>query len=150
MVSTAGYEAAQKIGAINTRMLTRLTELQVDIAKFGVKTSLAQTKLLSSPDNFSDMFSPESNLANQFFEEFVKMSEQTTDVLLESGDELFTVFEGMLTTGIATPVSKTVAPATAKTATKPEKKASPKRVVKSRTVAKKSTTKKAPVKKKRK
>ncbi len=145
MVSTASYEAAQKISSINIRALTRLTELQVDAAKFGVTTGLAQAKLFSSLDNFSDMFSLESNLANQFFEEFVKMSEQTTSVLLESGDELFTVFEGTLTAGMATPVSKTVAPA--KATAKP---ASPRSVVKSRTVAKKSTAKKAPVKKKRK
>lgn len=51
IAARAGYEAAQKLSVINTRVLCKLSDLQMDIADIGVEAGIAQVQLLSNIEN---------------------------------------------------------------------------------------------------
>jgi len=94
--NTVAYEAVQKIGAINTQALRKFTTLQLDFATFGVESTIAPTKLFSNPDNYKDLFAIESELSKLCCDRLFNMSKQTTEILLDAGDELFKAVDGFM------------------------------------------------------
>lgn len=89
----ASYENLQQLGAINTRALQKLTELQFSLATMSIESSVEQAKLLSSTTSYKDLFAAESELANQYSSKFMDLGKQTADVLNESGEEIVAWFE---------------------------------------------------------
>lgn len=87
------YENLQQLGAINTKALQKLTELQFSLATLSVESSVEQAKLLSGTTNYKDLISAESELANQYGSKFMDLGKQTADVLSESGEEIVSWFE---------------------------------------------------------
>lgn len=129
------YEAAQKVGAINTRALSKFTTMQLDYATFGMESTLAQTKLFSNPDNYKDLFSIESEFTKLCCDRLVNLSKQTTEILLDSGDELFKVVDGLISDSQSRPVDEVKAIQVAK----PIKKSAANKTSKSQSTAKKKT-----------
>jgi len=129
------FETLQKISEINTRTLTKLAELQFDLATLGFETTAEQAKLLSDAGNYEDLYSVESSLATAYGNKFIEISRETTDLFLDSSDELAGVIEEIFDTAKDEIVIKTKAAApvtakktTVKVASKPATK--PKKVVK--------------------
>lgn len=89
----ASYENLQQLGAINTKALQKLTELQFSLATMGIESGVEQAKLLSSTSSYKDLISAESELANQYSSKMMDLGKQTADVLNESGEEFFALLE---------------------------------------------------------
>lgn len=87
------YENLQQLGAINTKALQKLTELQFSLATVGIESGVEQAKLLSSTTNYKDLIAAESELANQYSSKMMDLGKQTADVLNESGEEIVAWFE---------------------------------------------------------
>jgi phasin family protein len=144
--NTVAYETVEKIGAINTQVLSKLTALQMDIATFGIESTLAQTKLLSSPDNYKDFFSIKSDFTKLCCDRLMNISKQSTEILIDSGDELFAAVDGLISVGQSRPVSKVKASQVIKTV----KKSATNKTSKSHSTVRKTTAKKKTVIKKNK
>lgn len=87
------YENLQQLGAINTKAVQKLTELQFSLATMGIESGVEQAKLLSSTTNYKDLISAESELANTYSSKMMDLSKQTAEVLNESGEEIAAWFE---------------------------------------------------------
>lgn len=89
----SSYENLQQLGAINSKAMQKLTELQFSLATVGIESSVEQAKLLSSTTNYKDLMAAESELANQYGSKVMDISKQTAEVLNESGEEIAAWFE---------------------------------------------------------
>lgn len=87
------YENLQQLGAINTKALQKMTELQFSLATIGIEGSVEQAKLLSSTTNYKDLIAAESELANQYGSKVMDISKQAADLMNESGEEIASWFE---------------------------------------------------------
>jgi len=87
------YENLQQLGAINSKAVQKLTELQFSLATIGIEGGVEQAKLLSSTTNYKDLITGESELANQYGTKVMDISKQTAEVLNESGEEIAAWFE---------------------------------------------------------
>lgn len=87
------YDSLQQLGAINSKALQKLTELQFNFATLGIESSVEQAKLLSSTTNYKDLLSAESHLANDYGNKMLDLAKQTTAVLNESSEEVVAWFE---------------------------------------------------------
>lgn len=89
----SSYENLQQLGAINSKAMQKLTELQFSLATVGIESSVEQAKLLGSTTNYKDLIAAESELANQYGSKVMDISKQTAEVLNESGEEIASWFE---------------------------------------------------------
>jgi len=140
--ANVSFEIFQKINEINTRTFTKLAELQFNLASLGLEGSVAQAKLLSNAENYTDLYSIESSFATTYSDKLIKISQETTGVIMESGDELAAVVEQIFATAkgevtamtapgttkkpVAKPAVKTAAVAAKKAEAKPVAKTSSK------------------------
>jgi phasin family protein len=138
---TASFETLQKFNEINTKTLAKLAELQIHLATFGFETTVEQAKLLSNADNYADLYSVESSLANTYSSKLIEISRETTEILMKSGDEFAAAIEQIFVTEKEAVKTRPVTPvkaATTVTAAKKTVKASDKPAPKPKKVAKKS------------
>jgi nitrous oxide reductase len=151
MVAGPGNETARKIGAINTRALDKLTALQMDYARFGIQTGLAQTRLLTNVDNYSDFLSMERKISQQCYDQLMKISKQATALIINSGDKYFEVLDEFFSAVQTAPDDVTKSTRftnTADKAVEPAKKPLAKNSARSRSVSKQISVGRKKVKKK--
>lgn len=91
--SKTTYESLQQLGAINSKAIQKLAELQFNFASLGFESSVEQAKLLSNTSNYKDLLSAESNLANDYGTKMLDLTKQTAAVFNESGEEVVAWFE---------------------------------------------------------
>lgn len=138
---TVSFETLQKFNEINTKTLAKLAELQIHLATFGFETTVEQAKLLSNADNYADLYSVESSLANTYSNKLIEISRETTEILMGSGDEFAAAIEQIFVTVTEDVKAKPVAPVkAAANVSVPKKtvKAPAKTAPKSKKVAKKT------------
>lgn len=82
------YNAMQELGAINTKILKELSELQVGLATYSIESGVEFTKTLSSTTNYKDLMSAEAEFANEYGSKVMEFNRKAADVLNESRDEV--------------------------------------------------------------
>jgi phasin family protein len=89
----SSYTAMQELGAINSKVLKDLSELQIGLATFSIESGVELTKTLTSTTNYKDLMSAEAEFANEYGSKVMEFSRKTADVLNESRDEVVGWFE---------------------------------------------------------
>lgn len=84
----ASYEAIQQLGAINTKTIQKLTDIQFSLATMGVESSIEQMKLINNTNNYTDLISAESDLASTYSNKVIEVTRQAAEVLTESQEEI--------------------------------------------------------------
>jgi phasin family protein len=103
------YQSIQELGAINSRALNKLAEIQFNFAKLGLESSMEQARLLADISSFEDLLSAESDLANEYGDKMMALTLETTEVMSTSRDELIAWVEKQFEEGSKT-VVKSVKP----------------------------------------
>jgi hypothetical protein len=121
--TVAVTEAVQKINAINLKTLTRLADLQFDMAGLGLTGTAEQASVLAAVENYRDLYSIEARLASEYGGRLMQISQETTGLLLACHGEYVAAMEGIYTVArenisdtpaIKTPVKKAPAKPAAK------------------------------------
>ena len=112
--SKLSYQNLQELNAINTRIFSKFAELQFNVAKLGLESSIEQAKLLTGISVYEDLMSAESDFANTCRDNMMKISRELGDVLVESHGE----FAGWLAKQFAEGKQKAGKQVKAKPATK--------------------------------
>jgi hypothetical protein len=102
----ASIQALQKLGAIGTRAAHKLAELQYDFAALNFKSGIEQATLLTSTGNYQDLFAAESDFVGEYSSKAMGITNQTTEVLSQSCDEIIAWFEKGLNTACSKPATK--------------------------------------------
>ena len=84
--STYGYW--RRFGEINTELMRRLGELQMNLASLGIESSAEQLKLLSANSNYKEVMQGESELLVNYGSRAVDLARESLDVLNDSREEL--------------------------------------------------------------
>lgn len=86
--SKTSYAALQELGAINSKVMKELAELQMGLATFSIESGVEFTKTMTSTSNYKDLMSAEAEYANEYGSKVMEYSRKTADVLNESRDEV--------------------------------------------------------------
>jgi|GEM_PF-1037629 len=82
------YESLQELGAINTKTLNRLVEIQMNFARLGLESSMEQTRLITDVNSYDDLFSAESSLASSYGDKIMGLVSETVELMTDSRDQL--------------------------------------------------------------
>lgn len=82
------YESLQELGAINTKTLNRLAEIQMNFARLGIEGSMEQTRLMTDVNSYNDLFSAESSLASSYGDKIMGLVSETVELMTDSRDQL--------------------------------------------------------------
>ncbi|MEJ2760373.1 MAG: phasin family protein [Gammaproteobacteria bacterium] len=85
--SSLAYESMQELGAINSKTISRLAEIQLDFARLGLESSMEQAKLLTDAGSYENLMAAESDLASRYGDRIMALARETTEVMTESRDE---------------------------------------------------------------
>src|SRR3989337_4137975 len=77
-VGKTSFASLQKLGAINTKALQKLMDLQFKYASLNIETGIEQTKLLTSTTNYKDYLSAESEIAGEGSTQAKEFTKQAT------------------------------------------------------------------------
>ena len=102
-VSKNSYSAMQELGAINTRILKDLSELQMSMASYSIESSVEFTRTLGSTTNYKDIISAEAEYASEYGSKMMEYGRKTADVLTESRDDVVGWFEKTMEIATAAP-----------------------------------------------
>ena len=91
--SKSSYNAIQELGAINSKVLKDLSELQMGLATYSIESGVELVKTLSTTSNYKDLMSAEAEYANEYGNKVMEFSRKTADVLNESREEVVSFFE---------------------------------------------------------
>ena len=82
------YNYWRRFSEINTELMRRLGEMQMNLATLGIESSAEQLKLLSTNNTYKDVMQAESELMVNYGSRAVDLARETLDVLNDSRDEL--------------------------------------------------------------
>lgn len=82
------YESFQELGAINTKALNKLAEIQLNFARLGIESTMEQARLLADVGNYEDLLSAETDLASEYGDKVMALTLETTELVTASRDEL--------------------------------------------------------------
>ncbi len=100
--SKTSYSAMQELGAINTKILKDLSELQMSMASYSIESGVEFTKAIGSTTNYKDIITAEAEYANEYGSKMMEYGRKTADVLTESRDEVVGWFEKTMETASVT------------------------------------------------
>ncbi len=87
------YAAMQELGAINSKAIQKLTELQFNFVTMNIENSIEQAKGFSGTTNYKDLLSTVSGFTSDYSTKLMDMTRQTTEILSESRDEVVSLIE---------------------------------------------------------
>ena len=87
------YTAIQELGAINSKVLKELSELQMGLASYSIESGVEFTKMLGSTTNYKDLLSAEAEYASEYSSKMMEYGRKAADVLTETRDEMVSWFE---------------------------------------------------------
>jgi len=82
------YQSIQELGAINSRVLNKLAEIQFNFAKLGIESSVEQARLLADISSYEDLLSAETDLASEYGDKVMALTLETTEIMSMSRDAL--------------------------------------------------------------
>ena len=86
--SKSSYASLQELGAINTKALQKLMDLQLEFVSFNIEKGIEHTKLLTNSKSYKDYLSAESELAGECGTRTMDFTKQAASILSESRDEI--------------------------------------------------------------
>jgi phasin family protein len=89
----SSYATMQELGAINSKVLKNLSELQMGFATYTIESGVEFVKTLSSATNYKDLMSVETEYATEYGTKVMELSSKTADVLTETRDDVVSLFE---------------------------------------------------------
>ena len=95
------YAAMQELGAINSKVMKELAELQMGLATFSIESGVEFTKTMTSTSNYKDLMSAEAEYVNEYGSKVMEFSRKAADVLSESRDEVVGLFEKNMESTVA-------------------------------------------------
>lgn len=87
-LNQSSMEAIKELGDINTRMMTRLTQRQIDMMNLYMESSAKQMEVLSNAKNPQDIMGSQSQLYTEMNEKLMDNARQTLEVLMDAKSEL--------------------------------------------------------------
>jgi len=87
------YAAMQELGAINSKAIQKLTELQFNFVTMNIENSIEQAKGFSGTTNYKDLLSTVTDFTSEYSTKLIDMTRQTTEILSESRDEVVSLIE---------------------------------------------------------
>ncbi|MBI1733018.1 MAG: phasin family protein [Gammaproteobacteria bacterium] len=81
-------KSIEELGAIHSRAIKRLADLQVSIANLGIETNVEQARLLSDTGNYPGFVAAQSALAGSMGTRWIEISRALANVVTETRDEL--------------------------------------------------------------
>jgi len=93
------YESMQELGAINTKTLSRLAEIQLNFARLGLEGSMEQARLFTGAGSYENLVAAESDLASRYGERIMALAKETTELVAESRDEFVVWLERCIEEG---------------------------------------------------
>ena len=101
--SKTSYSAMQELGAINSKVLKELSELQMGLASYSIESTVEFTKMLGSTNNYKDLLSAEAEYASEYGSKMMEYGRKAADVLTETRDEMVSWFEKTIETAAVEP-----------------------------------------------
>jgi len=89
----SSFTAMQELGAINSKVLKELSELQIGLATYSIETGVELTKNLSATTNYRDLISSKAEVANEYGNKVMEFNRKTADILSQSHNEVVNWFE---------------------------------------------------------
>ena len=87
------FETFQALGTINSKVMQKLAELQLNFASLNIESGIEQAKLLTSTTNYKDLLSAESDFADEYSNKALSIARQAAGILTQSRDEIIAWFE---------------------------------------------------------
>lgn len=81
-------KSIEELGAIHSRAIKRLADLQVSIANLGIEGNLEQARLLSNSEDYPGLVAAQSAFAGSMGTRWLEISRAAADVVSETRDEL--------------------------------------------------------------
>jgi len=91
--SKTSYEAIQELGAINTKALKNLSELQIGFATYSIESAVELVKTLSTTTSYKDLVSAETEYASTYSSKVLELGSKAAEALNESRDEVVSFVE---------------------------------------------------------
>ena len=82
------YETFQQFNVINVEAMQKLAALQFSLTNLNVESTVAQARLLTSGTAPQELFAAESALANAYGEKLKEITNETTELLTQSRDQI--------------------------------------------------------------
>ncbi len=89
----SSYATIQALGAINSKALKTISELQMGFATYSIESSVEFVKTLTSTTSYKDLMSLETGYATDYGTKVMELGSKTADVLNESRDDVVSFFE---------------------------------------------------------
>ncbi len=86
--SQNAYRNWRQLADINTDLVRRLTNIQLNLASVTVNNGIQQGKLLGESSNYKTLLRDETELNSNYGNKVLELTRETLDVLNESRDEV--------------------------------------------------------------
>jgi phasin family protein len=87
-LNQSAMNSVKELGDINTKMMTRLTQRQMDMMNLYMEGSSKQMEVMSAAKNPQDIVGAQSGLYTEMNEKLMDNARQTLEVLMEAKAEL--------------------------------------------------------------
>jgi len=110
-LSNSAYASFKELGEISTKATEKLTDQQLGFLSTFMDTGVKHLTLYSEAKGYKDLFSGFTKLSTEYNDKLLETLRKTTEVLMESKDELTSWAEKAIDTGLAPIKKATVLPA---------------------------------------
>ena len=87
-VTNTAYDSVRELGEINTRLVQRLSQQQLEVLRVTMEAGARETQLISQPRDYQSLLSAQAALAGEYNQKFLEIARTTADILTETRDEL--------------------------------------------------------------
>jgi len=110
-LSNSAYASFKELGEISTKATEKLTEQQLGFLSTFMDTGVKHLTLYSESKGYKDLLSGFTKLSTEYNDKLLDNLRKTTEVLMESKDDLTSWAEKAIDTGLAPIKKATVLPA---------------------------------------
>jgi len=110
-LSNSAYASFKELGEISTKATEKLTDQQLGFLSTFMDTGVKHLTLYSEAKGYKDLLSGFTKLSTEYNDKLLETLRETTEVLMESKDELTSWAEKAIDTGLAPIKKATVLPA---------------------------------------
>jgi len=110
-LSNSAYASFKELGEISTKATEKLTDQQLGFLSTFMDTGVKHLTLYSEAKGYKDLLSGFTKLSTEYNDKLLETLRKTTEVLMESKDDLTSWAEKAIDTGLAPIKKATVLPA---------------------------------------
>jgi phasin family protein len=108
-------DAAKELGELNTRLLERISQQQIELAQASVDVGVKGVQLVSEPRPYKDLVAGQTALAGEYSERVLKIARKGNELAADLRDEYAAWIEGKVREATA-PLMKPTGPVSGKKA----------------------------------